>query len=123
VPAGARCAGNWQLANPDADAYQRLSEAIESHTLGRSIRMIKDKLAITENVDAMLRDALDARNFLAHRLFPHYGLKINDPAGCDEIAEHIDKLRDSIWRAYTAAGNWSLLLVSAVRTLMRAKAN
>ena len=111
------------FANPDADAYLRLREAIDSNTLGRSIRVIKDKLHITDNVDAVLQDALEARNFLAHRFFPHHGMKIHDPAGRDEMVAHIDRLRDAIWPAYTAAGIWSSLLVTAVKTLVRAKAN
>jgi hypothetical protein len=92
------------FVNPDADAYQRLLEAIASNTLGRSIRTIKDKLAITENVDGMFQDALEARNFLSHRFFPHYGMKIHDHYGPDEMVAHIDRLWDAIWPAYTAAG-------------------
>jgi hypothetical protein len=110
------------FANPDADAYLRLREAIDSNTLGRSIRAIKSKLHITDNVDGAFQDALEARNFLAHRFFPHYGLKIHDPAGRDEMVAHIDKLRDAIWRAYTIAANWSSLLVAAVKVLARTKA-
>ncbi|MEH2556091.1 hypothetical protein V1286_003620 [Bradyrhizobium algeriense] len=110
-------------ANPDADAYARLREAIDSNTLGRSIRAIKAKLQITDSVDAVFQDALEARNLLAHRFFPHHGLKVHDPAGRDEMVAHIDRLRDAIWSAYTIAGKWSPLLVAAVRVLMRAKAN
>jgi hypothetical protein len=109
------------FANPDADAYARLCEAIDSNTLGRSIRAIKSKLSITENVDVVFRDALDARNFLAHRFFPHHGLKIHDPAGRDEMVAHIDRLRDAIWSAYTIAGKWSLPLVAAVTGLAPTK--
>jgi hypothetical protein len=70
-------------------------------------------------VDAVFQDALDARNFLAHRFFPRYGLKIHDPAGRDEMVAHIDRLRDAIWAAYTIAGLWSLPLVKAVTMLAR----
>lgn len=63
----------------------------------------------------MLADALDARNVLVQKLFPHYGLKVRDPAGRGEMVAHIDRLRDNIWAAYTIAGHWSSLLVAAVR--------
>lgn len=107
--------GSYQ--NPNADAYTRLRDAIESNTLGQSIHAIKNRLAVTDDLDATFKDALDARNFLAHRLFPHYGLKIRDDSGRDEMVAHIDRLRDRIWTAYTIAGHWSSLLVSAVRVL------
>jgi hypothetical protein len=109
------------FANPDADAYLRLCEAIDSNTLGRSIRAIKNKLSITENLDSVFQDALEARNFLAHRFFPHHGMNVHDPDGRDEMVAHIDKLHDAIWRAYTIAGNWSSLLMAALKVLMRAK--
>jgi hypothetical protein len=47
-------------------------------------------------------------------------MKIHDPDGRDEMVAHIDRLRDAIWPAYTAAGIWSLLLVKAVTMLMEA---
>ncbi len=109
------------FANPDADAYLRLREAIDSNTLGRSIRAIKSKLSITENMDSVFQEALEARNFLAHRFFPHHGMNIHDPGGRDEMVAHIDKLRDAVWAAYTIAGNWSSLLMAALNVLMRAK--
>jgi hypothetical protein len=70
-----------------------------------------------------LQDALEARNFLAHRFFPYHGMKIHDPDGRDEMVAHIDRLRDAIWSAYTVAGTWSLLLVKAVTMLTPMKAN
>lgn len=109
------------FTNPNADAYLRLRDAIDSRTLGRSIQAIKSKLHINESVDTVLQDALDARNFLAHKFFPHHGLKIHDPAGRDEMVAHIDRLRDAIWPAYTMAGTWSSLLVTAVQVLARSK--
>lgn len=111
------------FAKADADAYLRLREAIDSNTLGQSIRAIKRKLSITEDIDSVFLDALEARNFLAHRFFLHHGMNIHDPGGRDQMVAHIDKLRDAIWPAYTIAGNWSSLLMAALQVLVRAKQN
>lgn len=113
--------GNF--ANPDADRYLRLREAIDGKTLGRSIGAIKSKLTISDDTDSVFRDALDARNFLAHRFFAHHGMKIHDPEGRDHMVAHIDELRDAIWLAYTIASNWSSLLVAALKALMEPRPN
>lgn len=108
---------------PDADAFRRLQDAIDGHTLGRSIRAIKGKLNITDDEGTMFQDALDARNFLAHRFFPSYGMKIHDDTGRDEMVARIDQLWETMWSAYSAAGLWSSLLLDAARLLARVKAN
>lgn len=103
--------------NPDADAYTRLVTAIDGRTLGASLRAIKKRLSITGDLEALFDDALEARNFMAHRLFPHYGLTLLDDGGRDNMVEHMDRLHKTIWRAYTAAQNMAAQLVSAVMLL------
>lgn len=107
--------------NPDADAYTRLRAAIDGQTLGQSIKDIKKRVTVpdADDLKATLETALEARNFLVHRLFAHYGLKIHDPVGRDEMLAHINRLHDTISRAYTRAQHLSGLLVSFVT--LRAK--
>ncbi|WP_036041563.1 hypothetical protein [Bradyrhizobium yuanmingense] len=105
--------------NPDADAYTRLVAAIEGRTLGASLHAIKKRLSITGDLEALFDDALKARNFMAHRLFPHYGLKLLDDGGRDNMVEHMESLHKTIWRAYTAAQHMAGLLVTSVQALAK----
>jgi hypothetical protein len=93
--------GNY--ANPDADAYTRLRDAIDSNTLGRSLHAIKRKLKFSDDLEATFSGALAARNFVAHRFFPHHGLRILEPAGCERMLDHLKELHGKLWAAYTVA--------------------
>ena len=105
--------------NPDAEAYKRLQRAIDDQTLGRSLSQIKKRLDIKEDIETLFNNALDARNFLAHRFFPHHNVRIFAPEGCDHMIAHVEQLRDKLTPAYSSAQHLSEILVSAVRLLKK----
>jgi hypothetical protein len=104
---------------PDADAYTRLRDAIDGQTLGRSLRQIKSRPNLDDNIEEVFADALESRNILAHRFYAQHGMRIFEPAGCDRMIAHIDKLREKLMRAYNCAQNISELLVNGVRLLAK----
>lgn len=109
------------FVRPDADAYRRLLDAIDKQTLGRSLTKIRKQLDLTENLEVLFTEALNARNFLAHRFFPHHGLAIFESDGCAAMAQHIQDLRSKLWPAYTTAQNIAGILVSSVALLHKAQ--
>lgn len=106
----------------DADAYRRLLDAIDKQTLGRSLDKIRKQLNLTENLEVLFTEALDARNFLAHRFFPHHGLAILESGGCTAMALHIQDLRSKLLPAYNTAQNIASILVSSVALLHKVHA-
>jgi hypothetical protein len=104
---------------PDADAYTRLRDAIDGQTLGRSLKQIKSRLNLDDNLEDVFADALESRNFLAHRFYAQHGTRIFEPAGCDHMIAHIDKLREKLMRAYNSAQGISELLTNAVHLLAK----
>ena len=104
---------------PDADAYMRLREAIDRQTLGRSLDQIKKRLNLDGNLEEVFADALESRNILAHRFYAQHGMSIFEPAGCDRMIAHIDKLREKLMPAYSRAQYISELLVNGVRLLAK----
>jgi hypothetical protein len=99
---------------PNAEAYIRLQEAIDSQTLGRSLAQIKKRLDVSENLETLFAEALEARNFLTHRFYAHHGFRIFDAEGCDRMVAHVDQLRCKLNPAYSTAQNLSELLVNSL---------
>ena len=105
--------------NPDADAYMRLRNAMEKKTLGQSLDAMKKQLLLPAGIEKTFTDALTARNFLAHRFFPHHGLALLDPAGCDSMLDHAKELRSTLLNASKLANGMSESLMVLLRRAVR----
>jgi len=102
---------------PDADAYLRLREEIDGLTLGKSLKRIKNRLSLGEDLESLFQLALDARNFLAHHLFKRDVVAILDPDGCARLLSDIEDVFRKIAPAYSAAQGIAGALASQVAAL------
>ena len=102
--------------NPDPDKYSRLREAIEKRTLGQCLRQMKERLTLHEDLEAILNEALEARNDLAHRFFSRSGLKLQDEKGRDEMLAYLEQIMGKLERGYAFAGNVASALVRKVHS-------
>jgi hypothetical protein len=101
-------------ANPDK--YLRLQDAIEKQTLGQALKQMRERLQLQEDLEAVLREALGARNDLAHRFFSRHGLKVIEAEGRAEMLEELNSLIACLVHGYVVAGNVARALVVAVQT-------
>lgn len=105
--------------SPNSDAYLRLRNAIESQTLGKSLRQMRERLRLLEDLETVLSDALLTRNHLAHRFYPEHGLAIMEENGRVEMLKRLEAMTATLSRAYAIAGNVAQALVTGVQ-LMKA---
>jgi hypothetical protein len=101
--------------NPNPDKYARLRGAIAKQTLGKSLAQMREKLKMQEDVEAVLANALEARNELAHRFFPRHGLKMTEDDGRDEMLMDLERVIATLEQGYAFAGNVASALVRAVQ--------
>jgi len=99
---------------PNPDRYLRLRDAIEKQTLGQSLKQMRERLKLQEDLEAVLNEALRARNNLAHRFFSQHGLKVIEPEGRAEMLHDLDGLMAALQHGYALAGNVAHALVAAV---------
>jgi hypothetical protein len=104
---------------PGADAYLRLRDAIDKQTLGHSIKQIRKRLSLTEDLGGLFQRALETRNLLTHRFYPQHGLAILDVEGRKKMVIHLVESQAELNRAYLAAQHFSELLVNAVKLLKK----
>ena len=109
--------------NPQADAYLRLRNSIESQMLGRSLKQIKGKLELNEDLETLFQAALDSRNTLAHHFFPKHGLKIIEAEGRDKMIARAREIQSKLQRAYSVAQHISELLVKGLFLLKKTHEN
>ncbi|WP_185814680.1 hypothetical protein [Xanthomonas sp. SS] len=106
-----------------SDAYSRLRTAVDGLTLGKSLKRIKGRLALDEDLESIFQEALDARNFLAHHLFKRNSLAILEPDGRMELVSEIAIVSSKVKSAYAAAqGIAHALATKAVQAANDARA-
>lgn len=103
--------------NPSADAYLRLRSEIDGQTLGRSMRRIRERLALNEDIESQFAHALEIRNTLIHRFYVKHGLAFLEPEGRDTMLAQLKDISAALDRAHFSAQNIAGLLVNAVLVL------
>jgi len=99
---------------PNADNYLRLRDAIEKQTLGQSLKQMRERLKLQEDLEEVLQDALLARNTLAHHFFARHGLKVLEADGRSGMLQDLNELITALQHGYDLAGNVARALVEAV---------
>lgn len=103
----------------DPEKYLTLRAAIEKQTLGKSLRQMRVRLRLQEDLESVLNKALVARNDLAHGFFSRYGLKVIEPDGRGEMLAYLNGLIATLEHGYALAGNVAGSLVRAVQAEVR----
>jgi hypothetical protein len=102
--------------NPDADAYRRLTQAIESQTLGSSLKQMGKYFDLKNEAGATFSRALETRNRLTHRFFAGHGLAMTSDAGRDTMVEDLRDIQNQLTTAYNIASPLSSSLVKTLLT-------
>lgn len=67
-------------------------EKLSSVPLGALLEEYKQHFPFTEDLKVMMKDVLDKRNYLVHRFFGNYGIKMRDPGVLEQMISELKKL-------------------------------
>jgi len=87
----------------DPALAREILDGISKSTLGRLINQLAPMVQTEEELDRLLRDALHARNRLAHRFYREHNLRRNSPEGRAVMLADLQELHDTIINAHRAA--------------------
>lgn len=107
---------------PNPNALQRLEEALAKKTLGATLKALRSRLDVKDDLSEIFDLALAARNKLAHGFFLEHGLAIESDGGRDDIVKHLDELRRPLKVGYHTAGALSQTLLTALQLLKKTHA-
>jgi len=102
--------------NPDSDAYLRLRTAIDQHTLGRSLKLIRQKLSLDDDADTVLEKSLDTRNFLIHHFFRAYAVSFFESNGRDSMVTRLLDIEQELTEAHLTAQRIAESLLSSMHS-------
>jgi len=102
---------------PDADAYLRLRNAIDRKTLGRSLKQIRKKLKLADDVDLVTRfdAASNTRNRLTHHFFRNHHAAWFDDAGRDAMVADLRNIDADLSQAWGIAQGIASALIDHLR--------
>ena len=75
------------------DMFERTFQELDKKTLGQLLRAAREIADIPDDLDGLLRDALDKRNSLIHSFFWYHREELLSETGCHEM---INELREMI---------------------------
>jgi hypothetical protein len=103
---------------PDPEAAARCLERLDRNTLGNTLSSLRRHLG-SHTDPQVFQDAIEARNLLFHRFFPHHAFKIETEDGRDAMVKHLVELRSLLQSAHASAQLLSEILFTAVRVLKK----
>ena len=90
----------YEAPKENTEAYIKLRDDIDMRTLGRTLKKVKTILSLSDEIDGVVNEALNARNRFTHHIFREYGLKIHTAEGRAEMLKDIESMRILMRNAY-----------------------
>jgi len=87
----------------DPALAREILDGINRSTLGRLLSQLSSVVTTEEELKGLLRDALAARNRLAHHFYREHNFRRNSPEGRDIMIADLEELHETIINAYKAA--------------------
>lgn len=99
-----------RIGPEEREMFRSLVDDVNRQTLGALLRSIKKMVNFDESLLTIVDEALERRNFLAHRFFPSHNYAIFDPVGRRAMTDELKAIQATLDRAHRA--------LSAVSSLM-----
>ena len=94
----------------ESEFFRNLMEDVNRQTLGALLRSIKRMANFDDSLLTMVDEALERRNYLAHRFFPSHNYAIFDEAGRRAMIAELKAIQAKLDRAHQALSAISSLL-------------
>ena len=98
-----KCIEASLLEYPDSEKATGIYKQITRKTLGQLIRSIGTTVDSIGSLEELLKNALAARNRLAHNYFLQHNLRINSDDGRDVMLLDLETIHNDLLNAYKAA--------------------
>lgn len=102
--------GTDHITPEKRELFRGLVHDVNSKTLGALLRSIKAMAKFDDSLLKIVDDALERRNYLAHRFFPSHNYAIFDEAGRQTMISELQEIQATLDRAHRALSAVSSLL-------------
>lgn len=99
-----------RIGPEESAMFRSLVEDVNRQTLGALLRRIKAMADFDESLLTIVDEALERRNYLAHRFFPSHNYAIFDKAGRGAMIDELKAIQTTLDRAHRALSAVSSLL-------------
>jgi hypothetical protein len=106
----------------DPEAARRAMDKLDKNTLGATLKAIRSRFDVNDDLADIFERALAARNTLMHGFFLSHGTAIHSDAGRDAMLQHIQELRPPLEHAYQAASYLTHIMMAALKLLKKVHA-
>lgn len=100
-----------RIGPEEREFFRQLVDDVNGKTLGALLRSIKSWANFDEALLTIVDEALERRNYLAHRFFPSHNFAIFSEAGRQVMIEELKTIQGTLDRAHSALSAVSALLV------------
>lgn len=102
--------GTDRIGPEESALFRSLVDDVNRQTLGALLRSIKRMANFDDSLLTIVDEALERRNYLAHRFFPSHNYALFDKAGRQAMIEELEAIQATLDRAHRALSAISALL-------------
>lgn len=106
----------WHV-NPDPAEARRVLDHLDTHTLGRLLGALRDRVSFDESTLSCFTAALDARNRLNHGFFERHNFNIQTAQGREVMLADLERLHDTLSVAWQRASALTDTVVKLINRL------
>jgi hypothetical protein len=100
-----------QITPEQREMFRDIVNDVNRKTLGALLRSMKSWANLDDVLLQMIDDALERRNYLAHRFFPEHNFAIFDVDGRKEMMAELKKIQATFDRAHRSLSAMSSILL------------
>lgn len=89
-----------KITDEERHLFKAVKDDINSLTFGFLLKQIRKIGSVSEGIENIFKEALERRNYLAHRFFPTHNLQINSEQGRKEMLQELTEMSELFCRAH-----------------------
>lgn len=80
--------------------FKAIIDDVNSRTFGNLLKQIRKIGSVSEDIEKIINEALEKRNYLVHKFFRNHNLQINSEEGRKEMRTELEEIYKSLSRAH-----------------------
>ena len=87
------------ITNDERRLLKAIVDDVDKRTFGYLLKQIRKMASVSEDIEEIVNEALDKRNYLIHKFFKVHNFAINSENGRKEMSADLSQIHEALSRA------------------------
>ena len=89
-----------KITDEERHFFKAIIDDVNSRTFGNLLKQIRKIGSVSEDIEKIINEALEKRNYLVHKFFRNHNLQINTEEGRKEMRAELEEIYKSLSQAH-----------------------